>query len=207
MSITIDLGELPLLLNEEAATLELPPVTDEQFYEFCARNPLLNVELTEKGNIHLMPPVEAWTDNRGFSLAYDLETWNRSLSEPGFTFGPTAGFKLPSGAIRAPDASWLSKARWDALPEEDRRPYPHLCPDFVVEVMSPSDRLTAAKGKMVNYIANGARLGWLIDRKNRAVYIYRPDETDPKPLNDPQTLSGDPELPGFTADLARVFAD
>lgn len=89
---------------------------------------------------------------------------------------------------------------------EERFPYPNLCPEFVVEVMSPSDRLTKSREKMREYIANGAKLGWLIDRENRAAYVYRPNETDPKPLDDPQTLSGDPELPGFAADLSRVFA-
>ncbi len=91
--------------------------------------------------------------------------------------------------------------------QSKRFPYPHLCPDFVVEVMSPWDRLAKAQEKMQEYMENGARLGWLIDRKNRTVYIYRPDTPEPEVLTDPQTASGDPEVPGFVADLTRVFAN
>ncbi len=205
MSMVIELGELPLLLDERYGTLALPPVTDEQFYEFCERNPLINAERTAKGNIHLMPPAEAWTDSRGLALAFDLETWNRTLVESGIVFGASAGFKLPNGAIRAPDVSWVSQAQWDALPEDARFPYPHLCPDFVVEVMSPSDRISEARAKMEEYRENGARLGWLIDRKNRTVFVYRQD-SPVETLTDPATVPGDPELPRFAADLSRVFA-
>jgi Uma2 family endonuclease len=206
MSLTINLGNLPLLLDETSADLKLPPVSDEEFYEFCQRNPLLNVERTAKGTLHFMPPVTAWADSRGGELFGDLLIWNRSLPTPGYTFGPTAGFKLPNGAIRAPDASWIPRERWDAIPEAERFPYPLLCPDFVVEVMSPSDRLNTAQEKMQEYRENGARLGWLIDRKNRSVYVYRPDTSEPETLLHPATVSGDPELPGFIADLTRVFA-
>lgn len=206
MSLTIDLGNLPLLLDETSADLTLPAVSDEEFYEFCLRNPLLNVERTAKGTLHFMPPVTAWTDSRGLDLVGDLLIWNRALPTPGYTFGATAGFRLPNGAIRAPDASWMPLERWDGLDEDKRFPYPHLCPDFVVEVMSPSDRLAKAQEKMQEYMENGARLGWLIDRKNRTVYIYRPDTPEPQVLTDPQTVSGDPELSGFVADLTRVFA-
>lgn len=205
MSMVIELGKLPLLLDETHGTLALPPVTDAQFYEFCQRNPLINAERTAKGNIHLMPPAEAWTDSRGSDLLIDLGIWNRALPKPGITFGASAGFKLPNGAIRAPDVSWVSQARWDALTDETRFPYPHLCPDFVGEVMSPSDRVGEAKAKMEEYRDNGARLGWLVDRKSRTVYVYRPN-APVETVTDPASLGGDPELPGFVADLRRVFA-
>jgi Uma2 family endonuclease len=206
MSLTINLGNLPLLLDEESADLRLPPVSDEEFYEFCQQNPLLNVERTAKGTLYFMPPVTAWDDSRGLLFAVDLENWNRSLTVPGYTFGPTAGFRLPNGAIRAPDASWIPQERWEALPETERFPYPHLCPDFVVEIMSPSDRLNVLQEKMQEYMANGARLGWLIDRKNRVVYVYRVGVEEVEVLVDPATVSGEPELRGFVADLGRVFA-
>lgn len=207
MSITINLGALPLLLDEKDATLDLPPVSDEEFYDFCLRNPLVNVERTAKGYLHFMPPVDAVTDSKGGDLFADLVIWNRGLSVPGLTFSATAAFKMPSGLIRAPDAAWLSRARWNALPSDRRHPYPYFCPDFVAEVMSPSDRIGVSKDKMAEYIEAGARLAWLVDRKNRAVYVYRPGETDPQPISDPRTLSGDPELPGFVADLYRVFEE
>ena len=205
MSMVIELGKLPLLFDETQGTLALPPVTDEQFYEFCQRNPLISAERTAKGSLHLMPPAEAWADSRGSLLIFDIEKWNSALTKPGITFGASAGFLLPNGAIRAPDASWVSQARWDALPADKRTPYPHLCPDFVVEVMSPSDRVGEAKAKMEEYRDSGARLGWLVDRKSRAVLVYRPS-VPVQTLTDPASVSGEPELPGFIADLSRVFA-
>ena len=110
MSMVIELGKLPLLFDETQGTLALPPVTDEQFYEFCQRNPLISAERTAKGSLHLMPPAEAWTDSRGSLLIFDIEKWNSALTKPGITFGASAGFLLPNGAIRAPDASWVSQA-------------------------------------------------------------------------------------------------
>jgi Uma2 family endonuclease len=206
MSLTINLGDLPLLLDETSADLTLPPVSDAEFLAFCERNPLLHVERTAKGMLHFMPPVTAWDDSRCLIFAVELENWNYSLPTPGLTFGPTAGFRLPNGAIRAPDASWMPHERWDALPDEAKYPYPHLCPDFVVEIMSPTDRLSVLQEKMQEYRTNGARLDWLIDCKNSTVYVYRTGADAPEIRTDSATVSGDPGLPDFAPDLSRVFA-
>jgi Uma2 family endonuclease len=153
-----------------------------------------------------MPPVTAWDDSRCAEFCTDLSLWNRSLPTPGLMFGPTAGFRLPNGAIRAPDASWMPRERWDALPDEAKYPYLHLCPDFVVEIMSQTDRLSVLQEKMQEYRTNGARLGWLIDRKNSTIYVYRTGADAPEIRTDSATVSGDPELPGFAPDFSRVFA-
>ena len=201
MSMIIDLGDA---LTEGYALLRLPRMTDDEFWEFCQRNPTLQVERNADGDVILMSPSDTWTEIRGGDLFGDLLIWNRAQAEPGLTAGSSAGFKLPNGAERSPDAAWVSKARWDALPPEKRRRFAQISPDFVAEVMSPSDRLKDAKAKMEEYIANGVRLGWLIDRKKRTVIVYRPGQAEQE-IYDPATLAGDPELPGFVADMARVF--
>jgi Uma2 family endonuclease len=156
-----------------------------------------------------MPPVDGLTSSRNAELCTDLGTWNQDLTTPGIGFGSSAGFTLPNGAVRSPDASWVSAANWNAVPASLRSPavpFSHVAPDFVVEIMSPSDRLKKTQDKMSEYIANGVKLGWLIDRANRIVYVYRP--TAPMDtLTDPATVSGDPALPGLTVNMARVFQD
>ena len=124
-------------------------------------------------------------------------------------FGATAGFTLPNGAVRSPDAAWISAANWNAIPSALRSPvipFSHIAPEFVVEIMSPSDRLPKAQEKMDEYIGCGVRLGWLVDRANRTVYVYRPNVAV-RTLLDSATVSGDPELPGLSVNMARVFQD
>jgi Uma2 family endonuclease len=113
-------------------------------------------------------------------------------------------FVLPNGANRSPDAAWVRADRWNALTTDEQEAFAPLCPDFVVELMSPSDRLAETQAKMDEYVANGARLGWLIDRKNRTIHVYRPGRPV-EILPDPASVSGDPELPGFVLDLRRIF--
>lgn len=201
-SMTIDLG--PNALDDGYGLLRLPRMTEQEFWDLCQRNPQVLFERNAEGDVILMAPADSWTDSRGGEFFLDLGIWNRQIPEPGIVFGPSAGFTLPDGAIRSPDAAWISHTRWTALSVEQRRPFVHLAPDFVAEIMSPSDRLRDAQDKMEEYRENGVRLGWLIDRKDRKVYVYRPGQ----PMmvwNDPATVSGDPELPGFVADMARVF--
>jgi Uma2 family endonuclease len=153
-----------------------------------------------------MAPADTFGDSRNFEIGLDLGFWNRALSTPGVAFGPSAGFTLPNGAVRSPDVAWISAAHWNALPTNLRAPFAHIAPDFVIEIMSPSDRLKKAREKMDEYIANGVKLGWLVDRTQRKVYIYRPN-VPTETLNDPATVSGDPELPGLTVNIARVMQD
>jgi Uma2 family endonuclease len=201
MSVTIHLGDS---LTHGHGLLRLPRMTSEEFWNFCQDNPTLQVERNAEGDIVLMAPSDGWTESRNLVLATHLYLWNEGLAVPGIAFGSSAGFILPNGAERSPDATWISNENWNSVPEVLRQRFPQISPDFVIEVMSPSDRLKDAKIKMEEYRSNGVRLGWLIDRKKRTVYVYRPGE-DIVEYHDPQNLSGDPELPGFTADLQKVF--
>ena len=201
MSMTIHIGDA---LTHGHGLLRLPRMTSDEFWQFCQDNPTLQVERNAEGDIVLMAPSDSWTENRNSELQTDLSLWNRRLPNPGLVFGSSAGFTLPNGAERSPDQAWVARERWDSVPPALRRPFSHISPDFVVEMMSPSDRIKDARAKMNEYIANGVRLGWLIDRKTRTVYVYRPGEAAVK-FDNPASLSGDPELPGFSADLQQVF--
>jgi Uma2 family endonuclease len=203
MSLTVDLGED---LASGSALLRLPRNSEESFIELCERNPDLRVERTADGDVILMAPADSWTESRGSELLIDLGLWNRGLARPGLVFGSSAGFRLPNGAQRSPDASWIARVRWDAVPADQRTHFAQITPDFVVEVMSPSDRLNDAIAKMEEYRDNGVHLGWLIDRRRRTVIVYRPGHPVETLLN-PSRLAGDPELPGFVADLANVFRE
>ena len=195
-------------LNKEGELLiHLPGLSDEDFYRFCQRNPLLPIERTKERDILIMSPVDDFFSSRNFEFSLDLGVWNRALPTPGIAFDSSGGFTLPNGVVRSPDAAWISAANWNAIPAHLRSPatpFSHITPDFVVEIMSPSDRLKKTQDKMEEYIAGGAILGWLVDRANRTVYIYRPG-VPVETLTDPATVSGDPELPGLTVNMARVF--
>ena len=201
MPVTMD---VETLFTEERPYLLIRKVTHAEFAAFALANPDLRCEHSAQGDLILMPPADAWGDSRNTEFNADLIIWNRRLPMPGIVFGQSAGFVLPNGATRSPDASWISAARWNALSPEERRGFAPICPDFVMEMLSPSDRLSETQRKMEEYLANGAALGFLIDRKNRTVYIYRPN-TPVEVLHDTATLSGDPELPGFSLSLTHIF--
>jgi Uma2 family endonuclease len=136
-------------------------------------------------------------------LAAQLWNWTEQ-DGTGIGFDSSAGFTLPNGATRSPDASWIKLERWNALTAEQKASFAPICPDFVIELRSSSDTLTSLQDKMQEYLANGALLGWLIDRKNRTVHIYRPNQ-EPEILANPETVSGDPELPGFALQMAKIW--
>jgi Uma2 family endonuclease len=123
----------------------------------------------------------------------------------GLGFDSSTGFTLPNGARRSPDLSWVLRSRWEALSEEEQAEFPPLCPDFVVEIRSPSDTLSTLQSKMQEYLDNGARLGWLLDPLEKRVYLYRPG-TPVERLDQPESLSGDPVLPGFILVLNRLWS-
>lgn len=204
MSITITLDHE---LEKGQGILRLPEMTTEAFYDFCQRNPHLNVERNQDGDIVITAPSDSIADSRNLELAGDILFWNRSsLSPGGIAFGPSAGFIFPDGSERSPDAAWIRMERWQTIPADKRHPFAHIAPDFVAELMSPSDRLKTTQEKMEEYITNGVQLGWLIDPKTRTVYIYRPGQPVVQ-LDNPATVSGDPELPGLVVDMARVFLE
>lgn len=181
-------------------TIEL---TDEQFFQICQSNRDLRFEKTASGELMVMPPTGGETGNRNGRLTQQLFNWS-DTNEDGIAFDSSTGFKLPNGADRSPDAAWIRKERWDALSPEDKMRFVPLCPDFVVEILSPSDRLETLQAKMQEYIDNGARLGWLLNRKLRRVEIYRPGK-EPEILDGVDTVSGEEVLPGFVLRLQWIW--
>ena len=183
----------------------LTDMTDEQFAEFCALNDVLRIERSAEGEIILMPPAHSNTGTRNADLNADLTIWART-DGTGRYFDSSAGFKLPNGALRSPDASWILNSRLDALTSDERSGFFSICPDFVIELRSTSDSLTDLRTKMEEYMDNGARLGWLIDPLSspKQVYIYRP-QTEIEILECPDDVSADPELMGFTLNLSRIW--
>ena len=194
----------------DAATVSLPPtlqlsidLTDEQFFQLCQNNGDLRFERTASGEIIIMPPTGGETSNRNIELAYQLQAWSRQ-NNLGKAFDSNGGFTLPNGAVRAPDASWLKLERWEALTPQQRQKFLPLCPDFVVELRSPTDSVKQTQEKMQEYIDNGARLGWFIDAKTRRVEIYRPNQ-EVELLENPASLSGEDVLPGFVLNMAQIL--
>ncbi|MCC5609302.1 Uma2 family endonuclease [Nostoc sp. CHAB 5834] len=189
-----------------ALTVNLKPVlelTDEQFFQLCQANRDLRFERTATGELIIMPPTGGETGNRNAGLTAQLWIWNEQY-KMGIAFDSSTGFKLPNGADRSPDASWLRLERWNALTQEQQTRFIPLCPDFVVELLSPSDSLKVAQEKMREYIDNGVRLGWLINRKLRQVEIYR-SEKEVEVLESPATVSGEDVLNGFVLNLGLVW--
>jgi len=178
-------------------------LSDEQFYQLCRKNSDLKFERNAHGDITIMAPEGGETGIRSASITTDLEIWNRK-TKLGYTFGSSTGFKLPNGSDRSPDAAWILKERWEVLTPEQRAKFAPICPDFVVELMSPSDSLKVTRAKMQEYQDNGARLGWLINRQDREVEIYRiakPVEV----LQSPNSLSGEDVLPEFILSLEAIW--
>lgn len=195
-----------LIQAESALTVNLPFVAQmslAQFYEFCQANSDLRIERTSSGEVVIMPPAFSDTGNRNGKAFQQLANW-ADQDGTGETFDSSAGFTLPNGATRSPDASWIKLERWDALTAEQKASFAPICPDFVIELRSASDSLIRLQEKMQEYMTNGASLGWLIDRKSRTVYLYRPD-CEPEALENAETISGDPELPGFVLRLAKIW--
>ncbi len=194
----------------ETLTLKVPPavgLTDEQFYQLCVANEEWRLELTAQGELIIMPPTGGETGIRNSDLNAQLVIWNRQ-TRLGKVFDSSTEFRLPNGAKRSPDASWVKLERWEALPPKDRKRFPPLCPDFVIELRSETDSLKELRAKMQEYRNNGARLGWLIDPQTPLVEIYRPSvevETINFSFDEPPTLSGEGVLPGFILDLTSIL--
>lgn len=189
-----------------ALTLNLHPtlaLTDNQFYELCQNNRDLRLERTATGELIIMAPVGGEGGHRSGRLTQQVFVWEE-VDNSGLAFDASTGFKLPNGADRSPDAAWVKRDRWETLTPEQKRKFPPLCPDFVVELRSESDAIETLRNKMREYIENGARLGWLIDPKTRQVEIYRPGR-DVEVLDNPDTISGEAVLPGFTLQLKSIF--
>lgn len=189
-----------------ALTLDLSSLTrltDERFEQLCRDNPEMRLERTATGELVAMAPAGSDSGRLNLSLSAQLWIWNQR-AQTGVVFDSSAGFTLPNSAIRAPDAAWIRQARWDQLSPEQKQKFAPICPDFVLELLSPSDTLLEIQNKMVEYRDNGAELGWLIDPKIQRVEIYRP-QSSVEILNDPVALQGDLLLPGFVLDLTMIW--
>ena len=180
-------------------------VNSEQFADLAIANRDLRLERTATGQLIVNPPTGSESGKRNLSISTQLGNWYELNEMLGEAFDSSTGFELPNGANRSPDASWVSKERWDALTPEQRKGFATLCPDFVVELRSPTDSLKGLREKMQEYMDNGAQLGWLIDPQNKRVEIYRSGK-DIEILDNPRTLSGEMVLPEFTLSLKRILA-
>ncbi len=189
-----------------ALTLNLKPVlelTDEQFFQLCQVNRNLRFERTPCGELIIMPPTGGETGNRNARQIQQLMNWT-DTDGTGIGFDSSTCFKLPDGANRSPDAAWIKLERWNTLTTEEKEKFPPICPDFVIELLSPSDSLKVAQEKMQEYRDNGTRLGWLINRKSRQVEIYRIGQ-EVEVLESPASLSGEDVLPEFILNLQSIW--
>ena len=181
----------------------LQRMSEDEFFAFCQANRESKFERRADGTIEYMALTGGDTGRRNSELVADLTIWNRQARE-GLVFDSSTGFRLPSGAVRSPDAAWVSTAAWTALSDEQRQKFPPLCPEFVVELMSARDSLTEMTPKMQEYMANGCRLAWLIDPKTQTARIFRPDGSVSVTKSFDETLSGEDVLPGFTFALSAL---
>lgn len=181
----------------------LKPMNDDEFFDFCQRHKDLRIEMEKDGEIIIMPPTGSETGIKNFKLTTKFGNWVEKDGS-GEGFDSSTGFKLPNGAKRSPDLSWIKLEKWNAIPPEKRKKFAPVCPDFVVELRSETDSLTKLQTKMEEYIENGASLGWLIDAEKRKIYIYHP-EKEVEILENPSEISGEPLLQGFTLNLKEIW--
>jgi Uma2 family endonuclease len=185
------------------ATLTAHPMTDEEFAELCAEHPDLFFEMTSAGEIIVMPPTYTLTGAQNSEILGQLRDWAKQDGR-GVVTDSSAGFVLPNGARRSPDAAWTAKVRVQQLDQKSREGFWHLCPDFVIELKSKTDRLPVIPEKMKEWIGNGAQLGWLVDPENRTVEIYRPNR-EAEFLTAPASVRGEGPVDGFVLDLLPVW--
>lgn len=190
----------PLILN----TSEVLTLTDDELFQLCAANRDLRIERDSHGNLILMSPAGGETSSRNIILGAELVIWNRA-SQLGKAFDSSGGFILPSGAMLSPDVSWIPIERWNQLGAEERKKFLPLCPDFVIELRSPSDRLKDLQKKMQEWMDNGCRLGWLIDPVEEKTYVYREKGENSVVESFDEALSGEEVLPGFVLELTALL--
>ena len=190
--------EKPFALNVQSARL-----SDEQFSHLCQDNEDLRLELSAHGELIIMPGAGGKTGLRNAKITCQVTSWaQRSCT--GLSFDSSTMFCLPNGAKRSPDGAWVRRERWNALTEEEQEAFVPLCPDFVLELRSATDSLMFLQDKMQEYIANGAQLGLLLDPKTKQAYVYRSNQAVER-LDNPQTIAGDPLLPGFVLEMKGIW--
>ncbi|WP_310590200.1 Uma2 family endonuclease [Dyadobacter pollutisoli] len=189
MPVTLKMGDL---------------MSEEEFFQFCQMNDTLEFERDSQGNIILMSPTGSFTGNFNLKVSMEVGIWNKE-NGLGEVFDSSTGFTLPNGAVRSPDVSWVRQERWDMLSQDQKEGFAPICPDFVIEIRSKSDGLKYLLDKMLEYIANGSQLGWLIDRFESKVYVYNADKSVVIHESLQVMLSGESVLPGFTLNLGAVI--
>ena len=197
MNFALNEIELPVRLRFER------PMTDDELMRFCADNYVLRVEREPNGEILVMTPANSKTSKMNLRIGRLLDEW-AEVDGRGIATGPDGGYTLPDSSMRAPDAAWVLNQRWHALSEKDQGRFAPICPDFVIELRSPSDRLSDLKAKLDQWIANGAQVGWLIDPIEKAVTIYRPGD-EPEHLAQPTSVQGTGPIAGFELVMSRIW--
>lgn len=211
----MSIGENVMVTYPTESTFGSPPLqfrfpidlkmTPEMYFDFCQANPELKLEQLASGEIVVMSPTGGESGDRSSEINYQLRAWAKRDGR-GKVFDSNTEFRLPLGSARCPDGCWVELSRWNALSPADRKVFPPLCPDFVIELRSETDRLIDLQNKLDEYLANGARLGWIIDPFTKSVHVYRPGQPS-EVLANPDTVSGESVLPGFELDLKEIFAD
>ncbi|MEJ7862559.1 MAG: Uma2 family endonuclease [Pyrinomonadaceae bacterium] len=199
---TIPVGNyfLPIVLNFQDV---LEKMNDDEFEKFCRHNPDVEIELTKEGELVIMPPTGGQTGIRNFSLIGYFFNWLKK-DKSGVGFDSSTVFVLPNGAKRSPNLAWAKNEKWNALSDEEKQKFPPFCPDFMVEMRSPSDSIVNLQNKMMEYIENGASLGWLIDPFEKKVYVYRQNE-EAEILDNPSKVSGEPLLKKFVLNVKKLW--
>jgi Uma2 family endonuclease len=198
MQILVEELEPPMVIQWEHR------MTDDEYFRFCADNPDLRIECTPEGDILIRPPVGGESSFQNNELSAELRDWARQDGR-GRAFDSSVEYLLPSGAAYSPDASWILRSRLDQLSKDEKRKFLRICPDFVVELKSPSDRLSKLKDKMCEWIENGAQLGWLLDPDHRTVYVYRRGR-ELEQFVDPERVTGENPVDGFVLELVDIWA-
>ena len=178
-------------------------LSDDELLELSALNPEVRLEVSAQEDLIVMPPAGGETGDRNAEITMQLRQWAKQ-NGAGKSFDSSTGFYLPNGALRSPDASWVSHEKLERLSPEQFKKYLPLCPEFIVELLSPSDSLAVTKQKMQEYVVNGAKVGWLIDAGKKRVYVYTSEGTEE--LDHPESLSAEPVLNGFTLDLSEIWS-
>lgn len=186
----------------ELNTKALGKLTDEEFLHLSGDNPHLRMERNPQGNIVIMAPTSSETGFLNLNVATELVIWNR-ITKRGYAFDSSTGFTLPNSAIRSPDASLILKEKWENLPIDERKRFAHICPDFVIEIVSTTDDIAQVHQKMNEWIEQGASLGWLIDFDRRSVQIFKREETYSHPFD--QLLKGEFPVEGFEIHLPSML--
>jgi Uma2 family endonuclease len=197
MNLALNQFELPIRISQGR------PVTDEELMRLCAENNDLRVEREPNGEILVMTPANSRTSKMNLRIGRLLDEWAEADGR-GIATGPDGGYTLPDSSMRVPDAAWVSNQRWHALSDKDQGRFAPLCPNFVIELRSPSDKIADLRAKMAQWIANGAEVAWLIDPIEKAVTIYRPGD-QPEHLAQPTSVQGTGPIAGFELVMARLW--